>query len=311
MKCFELCQSAVLNSYYVNDVFVPSLPRRASIQCSCFLACVQCIVMSAPENHISDSELERLPRFSSLHARARKMSSHKSKSLPINSTTDKKPPASTSALPPWLGSHCHRNRYGDESDLGEVVKMYLQLSTRDGSKPCTLMLNLSTSSTLPRIQPPSISQTTSMSGRPATTGQHHTCSTRHAIRPSANGALFSSPNSRTASHPSTHPSTHHPLSSQSYPPRRVSENSSHSRMLCARGARRHIPHFERFEQTCCRPVVVRVFIWWEHLDIKADYTGGGVRSFYKGLSASCLGISCITKGMIQWVLYERLKRLMA
>ena len=32
----------------------------------------------------------------------------------------------------------------------------------------------------------------------------------------------------------------------------------------------------------------------------------GVRGFYKGLSASYLGV---TEGTIQWVLYERLKRL--
>ena len=34
----------------------------------------------------------------------------------------------------------------------------------------------------------------------------------------------------------------------------------------------------------------------------------GVRGFYKGLSASYLGV---TEGTIQWVLYERLKRLTA
>jgi solute carrier family 25 protein 33/36 len=34
----------------------------------------------------------------------------------------------------------------------------------------------------------------------------------------------------------------------------------------------------------------------------------GIRGFYKGLSASYLGV---TEGTIQWVLYERLKRLTA
>lgn len=34
----------------------------------------------------------------------------------------------------------------------------------------------------------------------------------------------------------------------------------------------------------------------------------GVRGFYKGLSASYLGV---TEGTIQWTLYERLKRLTA
>jgi solute carrier family 25 protein 33/36 len=34
----------------------------------------------------------------------------------------------------------------------------------------------------------------------------------------------------------------------------------------------------------------------------------GVRGFYKGLSASFLGV---TEGVIQWTLYERLKRLTA
>ena len=34
----------------------------------------------------------------------------------------------------------------------------------------------------------------------------------------------------------------------------------------------------------------------------------GVRGFYKGLSASYLGV---TEGTIQWVLYERLKKLTA
>ena len=34
----------------------------------------------------------------------------------------------------------------------------------------------------------------------------------------------------------------------------------------------------------------------------------GIRGFYKGLSASYLGV---TEGTIQWVLYERLKRMTA
>lgn len=34
----------------------------------------------------------------------------------------------------------------------------------------------------------------------------------------------------------------------------------------------------------------------------------GIRGFYKGLSASYLGV---TEGTIQWVLYERLKKLAA
>ena len=34
----------------------------------------------------------------------------------------------------------------------------------------------------------------------------------------------------------------------------------------------------------------------------------GIRGFYKGLSASYLGV---TEGTIQWVLYERLKKLTA
>ena len=40
--------------------------------------------------------------------------------------------------------------------------------------------------------------------------------------------------------------------------------------------------------------------------IKQIMREDGVRGFYKGLSASYLGV---TEGTIQWVLYERLKRL--
>lgn len=96
-------------------------------------------------------------------------------------------------------------------------------------------------STLPQTQPPSISQTTSMSGQPTTTGQHHTCSTPHATRPAANSAPFSPLTSRTASRPSTRPSIRQHLSCQSYLPRRASESSSHSRMLCARGVLHPMP----------------------------------------------------------------------
>jgi solute carrier family 25 protein 33/36 len=42
--------------------------------------------------------------------------------------------------------------------------------------------------------------------------------------------------------------------------------------------------------------------------IKQIYRNEGFRGFYKGLSASYLGV---TEGTIQWVLYERLKRLSA
>lgn len=42
--------------------------------------------------------------------------------------------------------------------------------------------------------------------------------------------------------------------------------------------------------------------------IKEIWKEAGVRGFYKGLSASYLGV---TEGTIQWVLYERLKRLTA
>jgi solute carrier family 25, member 33/36 len=42
--------------------------------------------------------------------------------------------------------------------------------------------------------------------------------------------------------------------------------------------------------------------------IKHIYRHEGFRGFYKGLSASYLGV---TEGTIQWVLYERLKRLTA
>ena len=94
---------------------------------------------------------------------------------------------------------------------------------------------------LRRTQPPSISRTTSMSGQPTTTGQHHTCSTPHATRPVMNSAPSSPPTSRTASRPSTRPSIRQRLSSQSYLPRRVSESSLHSRMPCARGVLRHMP----------------------------------------------------------------------
>jgi solute carrier family 25, member 33/36 len=42
--------------------------------------------------------------------------------------------------------------------------------------------------------------------------------------------------------------------------------------------------------------------------IKQIFREEGIRGFYKGLSASYLGV---TEGTIQWVLYERLKRLTA
>ncbi|KAF8141370.1 mitochondrial carrier protein RIM2 [Boletus edulis] len=42
--------------------------------------------------------------------------------------------------------------------------------------------------------------------------------------------------------------------------------------------------------------------------IRQIFREGGIRGFYKGLSASYLGV---TEGTIQWVLYERLKRLSA
>lgn len=42
--------------------------------------------------------------------------------------------------------------------------------------------------------------------------------------------------------------------------------------------------------------------------IKQIFREEGARGFYKGLSASYLGV---TEGTIQWVLYERLKRLSA
>lgn len=42
--------------------------------------------------------------------------------------------------------------------------------------------------------------------------------------------------------------------------------------------------------------------------IKEIWKEAGIRGFYKGLSASYLGV---TEGTIQWVLYERLKKLSA
>ena len=42
--------------------------------------------------------------------------------------------------------------------------------------------------------------------------------------------------------------------------------------------------------------------------IKQIFREEGIRGFYKGLTASYLGV---TEGTIQWVLYERLKRLTA
>lgn len=42
--------------------------------------------------------------------------------------------------------------------------------------------------------------------------------------------------------------------------------------------------------------------------IRQIFREEGIRGFYKGLSASYLGV---TEGTIQWVLYERLKRLSA
>lgn len=42
--------------------------------------------------------------------------------------------------------------------------------------------------------------------------------------------------------------------------------------------------------------------------IKQIFREEGIRGFYKGLSASYLGV---TEGTIQWVLYERLKQLSA
>ena len=102
-------------------------------------------------------------------------------------------------------------------------------------------LLLSTSSTHPRTLPPSISRTTSTSGQPTTTGQPHTCSTHHATQLTTNGVPLSPPTSRIASRLSRRPSTRLCPSSQNYPPRCVSESSSHSGMLCAHGAHHHMP----------------------------------------------------------------------
>lgn len=96
-------------------------------------------------------------------------------------------------------------------------------------------------STLPRTQPPSTLQTTSTSGQRTTTGQHHICSTPHATRPAPNSAPFSLLTLRTASRLSTRPSIRQRPSCQSYLPRRASESSSLSRMLCARGVLLRMP----------------------------------------------------------------------
>ena len=100
---------------------------------------------------------------------------------------------------------------------------------------------MSTLSTHPRIQLPSISRTTSTSGQPTTMVQHHTCSTPHATQLTTNDAPSSQHTSRTASRPSTCPSTRQRPSSQNYLPRRASESSSPSKMLCTHGVLHHMP----------------------------------------------------------------------
>lgn len=56
------------------------------------------------------------------------------------------------------------------------------------------------------------------------------------------------------------------------------------------------------------PTVHRGGIGGSWLCIQKIFKEEGVRGFYKGLSASYLGV---TEGTIQWVLYERLKKLTA
>lgn len=101
--------------------------------------------------------------------------------------------------------------------------------------------SLSTLSTHLQTLPPSISRTTSTSGQPTTTGQHHTCSTPHAIQLTTTDIPSSPPTSRITSRPLTRPSTRRRLPSRNYPPHCVSESSSRSRMLCAHGALHHMP----------------------------------------------------------------------
>jgi hypothetical protein len=96
-------------------------------------------------------------------------------------------------------------------------------------------------STHPRTLPPSISRTTSTSGQPTTTGQHHTCSTLHATQLTTNGVPSSPLTSRIAKRPLTRLSVPQHLSSQNYLPHCASESSSRSGMLYAHGALHHMP----------------------------------------------------------------------
>jgi hypothetical protein len=96
-------------------------------------------------------------------------------------------------------------------------------------------------STHPRTLPLSISRTTSTSGRPTTTVQHHTCSTPHDTQLMTNGVPSAPPTLRIASPPSTRLPTRQRLSSQNYLPHCASESSSRSGTLCAHGALHHMP----------------------------------------------------------------------
>ncbi len=133
---------------------------------------------------------------------------------------------------------------GDKPEHQVRLVSFISSPLRDTNKyyPYNRLL-LSTLSTHPRTQPPSISRTTSTNGQPITTDQHHTYSTPHVTQLMTNDAPSLLLTSRTAlaSRPLTRLSTCQRPSSQNILPRRASERLSRSRMPYAHGVLHHMP----------------------------------------------------------------------